>query len=63
MALFFFDIVKAKKVDIVAKIIRECRYIIYEYDMWNMTALHWAARNNCVEIVKLLIKAGAIVNK
>jgi len=38
------------------------KYIVYEYDHVGETALHWAAKRNRVENVKLLIQSGAKIN-
>lgn len=39
------------------------RFIVYEHDHMEMTALHWAAKRNHFEIIKLLIDRHAQVNK
>ena len=63
LALFWFYAVKENKFKLVKKLIELQRFIIYEYDLNRMTALHWAAQKNHNEIVKLLITSGAHINK
>ncbi len=35
---------------------RRNRFLVYEYDYFNMTALHWASKRNHLEIMKILLK-------
>ena len=36
--------------------------MVYEFDNVNQTAVHWAAKRNKSEVIKLLIASGARVN-
>lgn len=42
--------------------LKKCRYLVHEYDKLQLTALHWAAMRNHIEIVKLLLDNGAKID-
>ena len=59
----FFEAVKTGKLKDVEDIILDDKFIIYEYDTSDQTALHWAAKRDYQDIVKLLIDNGSDINK
>jgi len=38
-------------------------YLVYEYDFVHQTPLHWAAKRNKSDVIKLLIENGARINQ
>ena len=42
----FFVAVKQNEYDKVEEYLDKDRFIVYEYDLMGMTALHWAAKRN-----------------
>ena len=43
--------------------IKKDRFLVYEYDYCHQTPLHWAAKRDKSEVIKLLIQAGARINQ
>ena len=63
VAIDFFRAVKENDINLTKQFLREVPYIIYEHDECGQTVLHWAAKRNYVQMIKLLLKNGADVNK
>lgn len=43
--------------------IKENRYLVYEFDETSKTALHWACKRNNCDILEILISNGAELDK
>ena len=39
------------------------RYLVYDYDNVNQTALHWAAKRNKADVINILIDYGVKINQ
>ena len=50
---------KTNKIDIVQKLIKEGHPVNVLDSRFGLTALHFAVRNNCVEVARVLIENGA----
>ena len=53
---------KRRDIEEVASIMQMNRFTVYDFDTVHQTALHWAAKRGCHEIIKLLISKGAIID-
>jgi len=54
--------IKSKNEKLVNEILDNNKNIVLDYDYFNMTALHWAAKYNFYQIIPKLIKYGAQVD-
>mmetsp|Transcript_24416 Transcript_24416/g.17168 ORF Transcript_24416/g.17168 Transcript_24416/m.17168 type:complete len:98 (+) Transcript_24416:641-934(+) len=50
------------KTELVREMLKDDRFHVFDIDDLSLTALHWAVKRNHLEIMKILIKKGAIVN-
>jgi len=51
----FFRAVKANETEKVMDFVANDKFIIYEHDEQDLTALHWAAKRDHIKIIKFLI--------
>lgn len=58
----FIHAVKLNQMDRVNELLEYNRYLVFDFDFYNMTALHWACKKGLVEMVELLIKNHADVD-
>jgi ankyrin repeat protein len=58
----FFEAVKTDKIDVIKQLLSKYPGLINARDEGNWTPLHWAASEGLVDVVKLLISAGADVH-
>lgn len=59
----FFDVVKSGNATKMAYMISEISpYLVFEFDEFRQTALHWAVRQNHLNCVKILLESKAIVD-
>ena len=58
----FFEAIKTNDSNTVITMIMKDRFIIFEHDAVGETALHWAAKRNRPDMVKILIDNGAIID-
>lgn len=58
----FFEAARNGLDEIVRDMLKKDKYLVYEFDHVGETPLHWAAKRNRVEVVKLLISYGSKVN-
>ncbi|KAL4437581.1 hypothetical protein ABPG74_017819 [Tetrahymena malaccensis] len=52
----FFACVKANNVEQVSYLLRVDKFLVYDYDFYFMTPLHWACKRGLLKMVQLLIK-------
>lgn len=58
----FFKAAKSGDCEAVKDLLKKERFLVYEFDNVHQTALHWAAKRNKSDIIKILIANGAKVN-
>ena len=58
-----FFAIKTKNFKLANNILDSNKYIVLDYDYFNMTALHWAAKYNFYQIIPKIIEYGSHVNK
>ncbi|CAD8176508.1 unnamed protein product [Paramecium pentaurelia] len=58
----FIHAVKLNQMDRVNELLEYNRYLVFDFDFYNMTALHWACKKGLIEMVELLIKNHADVD-
>ncbi|CAD8094367.1 unnamed protein product [Paramecium sonneborni] len=58
----FIHAVKLNQKDRVNELLEQNRYLVFDFDFYNMTALHWACKKGLIEMVELLIKNHADVD-
>ena len=46
----------------VEKLLNKNRFLVYDFDSFHQTALHWAAKRNFPNIIKLLMNYGSFVD-
>ena len=54
----------AKNGDIesIKSLLERNRYLVYDYDSVHQTALHWAAKRNYPDVIKLLVSYGSFID-
>ncbi|KAL4487638.1 hypothetical protein ABPG72_017427 [Tetrahymena utriculariae] len=52
----FFACVKANNVEQVSYLLRVDKFLVYDYDFYFMTPLHWACKRGLLKMVQLLLK-------
>ena len=58
----FFSI-KTKNLKLANSILDNNKYIVLDYDYFNMTALHWAAKYNFYQIIPKIVEYGSLIDK
>ena len=52
----FIKYVKANNFKLAENMLQVNKYLVYDYDLTLMTALHWAAKRNYLLLARILIK-------
>ncbi|EAS02939.2 ankyrin domain protein (macronuclear) [Tetrahymena thermophila SB210] len=55
----FFKAVKTNDLEKVQKMLKICKYHVYDFDSTRQTPLHWAARRNFFDVMALICEHGA----
>ena len=58
-----FFAIKTKNYNLANSILDKHKYIVLDYDYFNMTALHWAAKYNFYQIIPKIVEYGSHVDK
>ncbi|TNV70647.1 hypothetical protein FGO68_gene6482 [Halteria grandinella] len=58
----FIHAVKLNQMEKVTILLEKNRYLVFDFDFYNMTGLHWACKKGLVEMAELLIKNHADVD-
>ena len=58
----FIHAVKLNQMEKVNLLLEKNRYLVFDFDFYNMTGLHWACKKGLVEMAELLIKNHADVD-
>lgn len=53
---------KKGKVEKIMDLLKWNKYLVYDFDPVHQTALHWAAKRNFPEIIKILLEHGAYID-
>lgn len=56
LAKDFIHAAKKNQIDVIENLLAVCPYLVFDFDFYNMTALHWACKKGYVELVELLLK-------
>lgn len=58
-----FFAIKTKNYTLANNILDKHKYIVLDYDYFNMTALHWAAKYNFYQIIPKILEYGSFIDK
>ncbi len=58
----FFAAVKVGDCETLKQMLKRDRFLVYEFDYVHQTALHWAAKRNKADVIKVLITNGSRLN-
>lgn len=58
----FIHAVKLNQIDKVNELLDFNRYLVFDFDFYNMTGLHWACKKGLIDMAELLIKNHADVD-
>ena len=53
---------KEGNIDQIEKLLSKNRFLVYDFDSFHQTGLHWAAKRNYPNIIKMLIAYGSFVD-
>ena len=56
------DSIKLKYINLCSEIIEANKYLVFDYDNFHLTPLHWAVKKNLYEFIPKLINYGSIVD-
>lgn len=59
LAKEFIHAVKVQQMDTVQNLLARNRFLVFHFDYYNMTCLHWSAKKGHFRITKLLLEHGA----
>ena len=59
---FLIECVKKGDIDTIYKLLSKDRFLVYDFDNVKQTCLHWAAKRNKPEIIKVLLHFGAYID-